>query len=56
MACPSRLIHIAALNLTAPVRRDLTPESIARVLAALRADIQATHARDAGARRRGDSS
>lgn len=41
MPCSTRLVHIPALDLTARVRRDLTPACIARALAELRADIDA---------------
>lgn len=40
MACPKRPVVIADTRMVVPVRVDLTPACIARVLAELRADIR----------------
>ncbi len=56
MPAPSRLVHIPALDLTARIRRDLTPDDVARALAELRQDIDdvTTHRSPAPSRERRD--
>ncbi len=53
MPAPKQLVHIPVLHLTAAIRGDLTPACIARVLADLRADVDAAQARAAARRDRG---